>query len=127
MKTPEKDSEQAKNTEIPMTANTRKRKSRLADDLANYMKELELTSGEDQLEVITLYLKNWNFTKKANLCENQQKQDVNLLQLKEGNKFGISGTITVLDQPSHHVLKRSKFVIKAKNSDQSSLCSPSGW
>lgn len=57
MKTPEKDSEHTKNTEVPMAPNTQERKGCFTDDLANYMKKLKLTQGDDQLEMITSLLK----------------------------------------------------------------------
>ena len=73
LKTPEKDSGKAKCTDIPMTPNTCKRKSCLADDLANYMKELELTSRKDQLEVIALLLKKLGLHEKSKLEQKPTK------------------------------------------------------
>ena len=46
-----------------MTPNTRKRKSRISEDLACYISELDL-SKEDQVDVISLLMDKINFTRK---------------------------------------------------------------
>ena len=63
-----------------MTPNTRKRKSRISEDLACYISELDL-SKEDQVDVISLSLKKLGLMDKINFTRKPTKSGQKLTPL----------------------------------------------
>ena len=63
-----------------MTPNTRKRKSRISEDLACYISELDL-SKEDQVDVISLSLKKLGLMDKINFTRKPTKSGRKLTPL----------------------------------------------